>query len=85
MQFDAFMIFWCAMVIIMTVVNVAWAINDLKQGSARFGWGWWGQGERVNRDDEPFEFWLAVGSKFAALPVGLFMLWFASGMFWNQP
>ena len=40
-------------------------------------------GNRVARDEEPFEFWLAVGSKFLMLPVGCFMLWFASDMFWR--
>ena len=29
-QVSAFLIFWCVMVAIITVVSVAWAINDLK-------------------------------------------------------
>jgi hypothetical protein len=75
-QFDAFLVFWCAMVVIITGVNFAWAINDLNRGSARFGWGW-RRSERISREEEPFEFWLAVGSKLLALPVGIFMIWFA--------
>jgi hypothetical protein len=70
------------MVVLITVVNFAWAINDLNRGSARFGWGW-RRSERINREDEPFEFWLAVGSKLVAVPVGIFMVWFALGTF-NQ-
>lgn len=66
-------------VFVMTVVSVLWGINDLRRGSARFNF--WGFGERVSREDEPFEYWLAVGSKLAPLPVGIFMLWFGSGMF----
>ena len=80
-RFDAFGIFWTGGVIVMMVVSLLWGINDLKRGSARLNF--WGFGERVSRDDEPFEFWLAVGSKFMALPVGAFMLWFASGIFWS--
>ena len=83
MHLDAFMIFWCAMVVLITAVNFAWALNDLNRGSARFGWGWLARGERVRRDEEPFEFWVAVGSKFLALPVGIFMIWFALTTF-NQ-
>ena len=78
---DPFIIFWCTMVLGIVVVNFAWAINDLNRGSARFGWSWWRQGDRINREEEPFEFWLAVGSKFAALPVGIFMIWFALSSF----
>ena len=81
MRFDAFGIFWTGGVLIFTIVSVLWAINDLKRGSARLNF--WGFGERVSREDEPFEFWLAVGSKLLALPVGIFMLWFASGIFWS--
>jgi hypothetical protein len=77
---DPFIIFWCTMVVIVTGVNFAWAINDLNRGSARFGWGW-RRSDRIGREDEPFEFWVAVGSKFAALPVGIFMLWFALSNF----
>ena len=73
---DPFIIFWTTMVLVIVAVNFAWAINDLNKGSARFGWGWRGS-ERVSREEEPFEFWLAVGSKFAAVPVGGFMIWFA--------
>jgi len=72
-QVSAFLIFWCVMVAIITVVSVAWAINDLKRGSARFGFF----GQRVQRAEEPFEFWIAVGSKFVAAPMGVFMIWFA--------
>ena len=79
-HFDPFIIFWCALVLVITAVNFAWAINDLNRGSARFGWGWRGS-DRISREDEPFEFWLAVGSKFAALPVGVFMIWFALSTF----
>ena len=77
---EPFFIFWCSMVVVITGVNVAWAINDLNRGSARFGLGW-RRGDRIDREEEPFEFWLAVGSKFAALPVGIFMIWFALSTF----
>jgi hypothetical protein len=78
-SFDAFTLFWCASVALIVVVHVAWAINDLKRGSARLHF--WGFGERVSREDEPFEFWIAVGSKLIVLPVGVFMIWFAMDMF----
>jgi hypothetical protein len=81
-QVDAFLVFWCLMVVIITGVNFAWAINDLNRGSARFGWGW-RRSERISREEEPFEFWIAVGSKLIALPVGIFMIWFALTAF-NQ-
>jgi len=76
-QFDAFGIFWCSVVLIIGCANLAWAINDLKQGSARMSW----YGNRVQKSEEPFELWLAVGSKLLAVPVCLFMLWFGSGVF----
>jgi hypothetical protein len=69
----AFLIFWCAMVVLMGAVNLAWGLNDLRRGSARLYW----HGTRVEREEEPFEFWLAVGAKFLAVPVTAFMLWFA--------
>ena len=75
-QADTFLVFWCGMVVIITGVNFAWAINDLNRGSARFGWGW-RKSERISREEEPFDFWVAVGSKLLALPVGIFMIWFA--------
>jgi hypothetical protein len=75
-QVDAFLVFWCVLVVVITGVNFAWAINDLNRGSARFGWGW-RRSERISREEEPFEFWMAVGSKLIALPVGIFMIWFA--------
>ena len=77
---DPFVIFWCTMVIVITGVNFAWAINDLNRGSARFGWGW-RPSDRISREEEPFDFWVAVGSKLAALPVGIFMIWFALSNF----
>jgi hypothetical protein len=76
-RFDAFGVFWCIGVALIGCVNVAWGINDLKRGSARMSW----YGNRVDRGEEPFEFWLAVGSKLAALPFCGFMLWFGSGIF----
>lgn len=70
---SVFLIVWCAMVALIAAVSVAWAINDLKKGSARFGVF----GQRVERAEEPFEFWLAVGGKLLAAPIAVFMLWFA--------
>ena len=70
--FDAFPYIWLAGVAIMVIVNVAWAINDLKKGSARLSW----YGSRASREEEPFEFWLAIVGKLAALPIGMFMFWF---------
>ena len=78
---DAFAWFWSGGVVIMMLVSTAWAINDLKVGSVRMNL-WW-SGGRVSREVEPFEFWLAVGSKLLVLPVGAFMLWFASDMLWR--
>jgi hypothetical protein len=72
-QVDAFLVFWCMLVGLAGITNLAWAINDLKRGSARMHW----YGQRVQRREEPFEFWMAVGSKFLAVPVTAFMLWFA--------
>ena len=40
-----------------------------KVGSARMSF----YSTRVTREEEPFEFWLAVGSKFLAVPVTVFM------------
>ena len=62
-----------AFIALMIVVCLAWGINDLKRGSARSNW--FGFGARVTRADDPFEFWIAVGSKFLGVPVGLFVLW----------
>ena len=73
---DAFPYFWLALVAAGGIVNAAWAINDLKRGSARFSW----YSSRANRDDEPFEFWMAVLGKFAAVPVTGFMFWFGLDM-----
>ena len=75
-KFDAFSGFFCAFIALIVLVNIAWAINDLKRGSARFSW--W-PGDRVMRDEEPFEFWLAVGSKLFMIPFGAFMIAFALG------
>ena len=80
-SFDAFGLFWSGIVLLMMVVGVLWGINDLKTGSARLNL--MGFGDRVRREEEPFEFWLVVGSKFMILPVGAFMLRFASDMIWR--
>jgi hypothetical protein len=73
---DLFPYFWLLGVALIGLINVAWAINDLKLGSARMSW--WSS--RADRKSEPFEFWLAVGGKFAALPIAAFMFWFGLGM-----
>lgn len=78
---SAFAVVWTGLLLLMMVVSVAWAVNDLRTGSARLNMMF---GSRVRRDEEPFEFWLAVGSKLLILPVGAFMLWFASDMFWGH-
>ena len=75
---SVFLFVWCTMVALMAIVSFAWAINDLKKGSARFGFF----GQRVERAEEPFEFWLAVGCKFLAAPMAVFMLWFALSGWW---
>jgi hypothetical protein len=72
---DAFIYFWMGGVVLMMCIGLAWGLNDLKKGSARLSWV--GFGRRVSRNEEPFEYWIAVGSKFLVLPVGAFMLWFA--------
>jgi hypothetical protein len=46
-SFDAFGLFWSGGVLLMMVVSTAWAINDLKSGSARMNW--MGFGDRVHR------------------------------------
>jgi hypothetical protein len=66
---DLFPYVWLGLVALIGVVSPVWAINDLRQGSARLGW----HSGRVSRDEEPFEFWLAVGGKFLALPMSIFM------------
>ena len=77
-EFHAFGYFWLGMVTLIIGVNVAWALNDLKVGSARMGW----MSARVRRDEEPFEFWLAVGGKLVgALLVGPFFIWHGLQMF----
>jgi hypothetical protein len=60
---------WLGLVALMSLIAPLWAINDLRQGSARLGW----YSARVKRDEEPFELWVAVGGKFLALPKGIFM------------
>ena len=82
-RFDAFGVLWTGGVLLFMIVSVVWAINDLKRGSARLNF--WGFGERVSREDEPFEFWIAVGSKLLALPIGVFMIWSACDIFWSNP
>ena len=76
-EFDAFGIVWCTGVALAIIVNTAWAINDLKKRSARNHFF----GQRVERAEEPFEFWMAVGGKLIVIPIGIFMLWFGSGIF----
>jgi len=76
-DFDAFNWFWRAMVLAIVGINVAWGRNDLKRGSARLSW----YGSRVDRNEEPFEFWLAVLGKFASVPVGIMMLYLSFSAF----
>jgi hypothetical protein len=70
---DFFIWFWRAGIAVFIAVNLAWGINDLQRGSARMSW----YGSRVERSEEPFEFWLTVLGKFVALPIGGMMLWFS--------
>ncbi len=76
-NFDIFPYFWLSGVLIFGVVSSAWAINDLKVGSARMGQ--WSK-SRVSRVEEPFEFWLAVGGKFIGSIVACFMFYFGLDM-----
>ena len=76
-QFDAFGIFWCLLVATIGLMNGAWAVNDLKRGSARLSW----YASRVDRNEDPFEFWMAVISKMVGVVVSGFMLWFGSSIF----
>ena len=71
---QVFQYFWLAMVGVIGMSSLAWAVNDVRSGSARMHWG----GARVRRDEEPFEFWMAVGSKTLGVVVAGFMLWFGS-------
>ena len=64
---------WASAIIVGIALSTAWGLNDLRLGKARFNM--FGLGERVSREDEPFEFWMAVGSKLIVLPVGAFALW----------
>ncbi len=73
----AFLIFWCSLVALFGIVHFAWGIHDLRRGSSRMGW----YRDRVKRDEEPFEFWVAVGSKLLAAPVAVFMIWLALSSF----
>lgn len=61
-NFDIFPYFWLAMVALIGIGNVTWAINDLRVGSARMSW----ISSRAERSQELFEFWMAVIGKFAA-------------------
>jgi len=74
----AFPYFWLGGVALIAVVNIAWAINDLRTGSARFSLI---RGDRMSRDEEPFEYWLAVGMKLlGGFVVAPFLFWFGLGM-----
>jgi hypothetical protein len=74
---ELFPYFWLGMVMIFGLVSVAWGVNDLRRGSARLGqWS----SSRVNRDEEPFEFWLAVLGKFGGGIVASFMFYFGLDM-----
>jgi hypothetical protein len=78
-RFFAFQYFWLGGVALIGIVNIAWAINDLRTGSARLNL--WRGGGRAVRYEEPFEFWLAVGGKLlTGLVVAPFMFWFGLGM-----
>lgn len=59
-NFDIFPYFWLTLVTLIGVGNVAWAVNDLRVGSARMSW----MSSRADRKNEPFEFWMAVVGKF---------------------
>ena len=74
---DLFPFVWLTMVTIFGIVSVAWGINDLRSGSARLGqWS----AARVRRDEEPFEFWLAVFGKLGGGLVACFMFYFGLDM-----
>ena len=60
------------MVVVMGIVSFLWGLNDLKSGSARVSLF----SMRVEKYKEPFEYWIAVGSKFLLVPVAIFMLFF---------
>ena len=74
---ELFPYFWLGMVMLFGLISVAWGINDIQKGSARLGqWS----SSRVKRDEEPFEFWLAVVGKFAGGIFACFMFYFGLDM-----
>ena len=76
-NFDIFPYFWLALVTLTGAGNVAWAINDLRVGSARMSW----MSSRADHSAEPFEFWMAVGGKFVGGIVACFMFYMGLDMF----
>jgi hypothetical protein len=77
-HFDIFPYVWLTGVVVMGATSLACAVNDMKVGSARMGY--W-RGARVKRNEEPFEFWVAVGSKFFASIMACFMFYMGLDMF----
>jgi hypothetical protein len=72
---DLFTYFWLSLVTIIGAVSIGWGVNDLRAGSARMSWG-----GRVQRSEEPFEFWVAVGGKFLGAVIAGFMFVFGLEM-----
>jgi len=75
-RFDIFPYFWLGVVTLIGTMNVAWAVNDLRVGSARFSW----MSTRASREEEPFEFWMAVLGKFAGGIVACVMFYLGLDM-----
>ncbi|MCP5386721.1 MAG: hypothetical protein H6916_07870 [Novosphingobium sp.] len=73
---NAFMIFWLGGVSVMGLVSLAFGIRELRSGYARWGW----QGNKIERAEEPFYYWMIVTGRFAGVIVTGFMFWFGLGM-----
>ena len=74
--FEVFPYVWLGLVAVFGIIHPIWAVSELRSGKARLSW----RGGAIIRDEEPFPYWIAVGSKFLALPLAAFMFWFGLDM-----
>ena len=71
---DIFPYFWLALVAFMAGFQLVWVIRDLKAGNTKLSW----MSARLTREDDPFEFRMAIVMKFVGIVVACFM--FAFGL-----
>lgn len=75
-SFDVFGYFWLSSVTFFGIFQLAWAINDLRTGVARWGI----VGGRYERSEEPFNFWMTMIMNFGGVVVACFMFWIGLGI-----